>query len=113
MLHDSRISGHDRPEGDPRDQDTDSERRETDRAPSQAEVIVVWHHDQGIPVRYAVVDIGDGGMRILSSTPLLKGMSGTAVKLLPKGEPINRSFIVAWSRPPAVSGAFEVGLQFG
>ncbi len=113
MLHDSRISGHDRPDDDPRGQDTDSERRETDRASSQAEVIVVWHHDHGTPVRYAVVDVSEGGMRILSATPLLKGMSGTAVKFLPQGEPINRSFTVAWSRPPAVSGAFEVGLQFG
>jgi len=57
--------------------------------------------------------MGDGGVRILSALPLLRGLSGTAVKLLPRGEPINRPCSVAWAQPPVLDGPFEIGLKLG
>ena len=58
------------------------------------------------------LDSSDDGMRILSATPLCKGMSGSAVKLLPHGAPINRPCIVSWARPSARNGPYEIGLRF-
>ncbi|MHC4129361.1 MAG: PilZ domain-containing protein [Planctomycetota bacterium] len=104
MLHDP-LLGPDR-------QTSSDERRRSARAPVQAELVVLWHHDPGTPVRYPVLDIGDGGARIRSTTPLRKGMSGTAVKLLPRGEQIHRMCTVLWSRPPQADGSFEIGLRF-
>ncbi len=103
MLHDSVISGRDR-------RGTAEERRRSPRAPVHAELVVAWHHDPDTVVRYPVVDMGDGGMRILSALPLPRGMSGTAIKLLPEGRTLNRMCTVSWSRSPAEGGPFEVGL---
>ena len=105
MLHDRLISGPD--QRDPLD-----DRRRSARSVVRAELVVLWHHDPQTPVRYPVVDAGPGGVRILSSVSLRKGMSGTAVRLLPEGEPLNRLCTVSWCRPPAVDEPFEVGLRF-
>ncbi len=96
MLHDS-LSTEDR--------------RRAARNVKRAELVIRWHHDPDVPIRYPVLDMGDGGVRILSTLPLLRGLSGTAVKLLPKGEPINRPCSVAWTQPPALDGPFEIGLE--
>ena len=97
MLHDS-LSTEDR--------------RHSARNVRLAEIVIRWHHDPDVPIRYPVLDMGDGGVRILSTLPLLRGLSGTAVKLLPKGEPINRPCSVAWTQPPALNGGpFEIGLE--
>jgi len=106
MLHDSLISGLDR--GDP-----PVERRHSTRMRTRAELVVRWHHDMPTAIRYRVLDISEDGARIVTSAPLIEGMTGTAVTLLPKGTRINRLCSVCWSRPPALSGAFEVGLRFG
>ena len=106
MLHDSLIPqdhGH----------ETTLDRRRSPRTAHQAELVVRWHHAPDTPVRYRVLDVGDGGIRILSALPLLRGLSGTAIKLLPKGEAINRPCSVSWARPPAITGPFEIGLNFG
>jgi hypothetical protein len=105
MLHDPLIFGPDR-------RSTSGERRQSARAAVKAELVVLWHHDPETPVRYPVLDIGDGGARIRSATPLRTGMSGTAVKLLPKGKPIHRMCTVSWTRPPPDDGPFEIGLRF-
>ncbi len=105
MLHDSLIPGQD-------DLETTDDRRRSPRASSSAELVVRWHHDPNTPIRYRVLDVGEGGVRILSGIPLLRGMSGTAVKLLPDGESINRPCSVSWARPPALGGPFEIGLDF-
>jgi hypothetical protein len=105
MLRDRLISGPDR-------QASSDERRRSARTAVQAELVVLWHHDPGTPVRYPVRDVGDGGARIRSTTPLRKGMSGTAVKLLPRGESIHRMCTVSWSRPSETDGPYEIGLRF-
>ncbi len=89
------------------------DRRRSARTVKRAELVVRWHHDPQVPVRYPVLDMGDDGLRILSSLPLLRGLSGIAVKLLPKGEHINRPCSVAWAQPPVIGGPFEIGLAFG
>jgi hypothetical protein len=104
MLHDPLI-GPDR-------LTSSDERRRSARTPVQAELVVRWHHDPDTPVRYPVLDIGNGGARIRSTTPLRRGMSGTAVKLLPRGKRIHRMCTVLWSRPPQADGSFEIGLRF-
>ena len=106
MLHESLIPMQD-------DCETTDDRRRSPRAPLSADLVVRWHHDPDTPIRYRVLDVGDGGVRILSRIPLLRGMSGTAVKLLPDGESINRPCSVSWARPPALGGPFEIGLDFG
>ncbi len=105
MLHDSLIPSQD-------DLETTDDRRRSPRASLIAELVVRWHHDPDTPIRYRVLDVGEGGVRILSGIPLLRGMSGTAVKLLPDGESINRPCSVSWARPPALGGPFEIGLDF-
>ncbi|MHC4101328.1 MAG: PilZ domain-containing protein [Planctomycetota bacterium] len=105
MLHDPLLSGlHQQPPA--------SERRRAARTRVQAELVVRWHHDPDTPVRLPVLDIGEGGARILCATPLRKGTSGTAVKLLPRGETIHRMCTVLWSRPQQDGGPFEIGLRF-
>ncbi len=106
MLHDS-LS----PEADPRL--TGDDRRLSARRTVHAELVVRWHHDHATPVRYPVLDMGEGGCRIHSATPLLRGMSGTAVRLLPEGAVINRMCTVTWSRARGDGRATEVGLRFG
>lgn len=105
MLHDSLTPTHD-------DRETTDDRRRSPRKPLSAELIVRWHHDPDTPIRYRVLDVCDDGVRILSGIPLLRGMLGTAVKLLPDGESINRPCSVSWARPPVVGGPFEIGLDF-
>ncbi len=96
----------------PNRQSPSDERRRSARTAVRAELVVLWHHDPKTPVRYPVLDIGDGGARIRSATPLRRGLSGTAVKLLPKGKPIHRMCTVSWTRPPPADGPFEIGLRF-
>ncbi len=105
MLHDALLCGRDQP-------DSPLDRRQSERALARAELVVRWHHDPDTAVRYRVLDISDGGVRILTATPLIKGMSGTAVKLLPNGAGINRPCSVCWVHPPATDGAFEAGLRY-
>ncbi len=105
MLHDSLTPTHD-------DRETTDDRRSSHRASLSAELVVRWHHDPNTPIRYRVLDVGDGGVRILSGIPLLRGLSGLAVKLLPEGKSINRPCSVSWARPPAIGGPFEIGLDF-
>jgi hypothetical protein len=105
MLHDRLIF---RP--DPHA--TDADRRRSARTEVRAELVVAWHHDPETAVRYPVLDLGEGGARIRSSTPLRKGLSGTAIKLLPTGEALHRMCTVAWSRPSEPEGPFEIGLRF-
>ena len=105
MLHDSLFPKEN-------DLETTDDRRRSSRASVSAELVVRWHHDPDTPIRYRVLDMGDGGVRILSGIPLLRGLSGLAVKLLPEGKSINRPCSVSWARPPTLGGPFEIGLDF-
>ena len=71
-----------------------------------------WHHDPHALVRYRVIDSSDGGFRLHSSLPLLQGMTGLALKLLPEGLDLQHPVMVAWSEPAGAGLGFEVGLTF-
>ncbi len=106
MLHDALIPG-------PHRQVSPDERRALERQPaSPSEVVMLWHHDMETAIRYPLIDLNDGGVRILTATPLVEGMTGTAVNLLPTGKRINRPCTVRWARRRKEGRAYEAGLRF-
>jgi hypothetical protein len=62
-------------------------------------------------MRYRAHDAGDGGFRVSSSTPMLEGATGTVLRLLPEGTPVNRCVAVAWCRRDERRGGYELGLR--
>lgn len=90
----------------------DIDRRRSDRVPFPAELVLAWMHDLGTPLRFPVVDAGDGGFRIRTATPVIEGMTGLAVKLLPSGDLLDRAVMVAWVGPPEQNGERQVGLRY-
>ncbi len=89
---------------------TAGERRAVPRRQASSEVVVRWHFDPGSAVRYRVLDMTDDGLRLLTAAPLVAGMSGTAVSLLPRGSRIGRVCLVRWVRP-LPEGGYEAGLR--
>lgn len=109
MLHDQVMSRF--VQG--RDEIAVDDRRASDRVPFPSELILAWNNDPATPVRYRVIDAGDGGYRIQSSMPLLEGTTGMVVRLLPgRGAPLGQPVMVAWSRPSEEMDGYEVGLRF-
>jgi len=125
MLHDtvmSRISGMEQhrlrhatepaTEAGPLPGTVCDDRRVSDRLPFPAEMILVWNHDLQTPLRYQVIDAGDGGYRIHCSSPLLEGTTGMVIRLLPgRGRQMAQPVKVAWSRQSELSTGFEAGLR--
>ena len=105
MLHDGMLTSATGAQAE-------AERRRSDRLPFPGEVVVVWHHDLETPVRYRIVDAGDGGLRILTVAPILEGMTGMAVRLLPGGQTLDRPVMVSWLGEPDEHDEREVGLRF-
>ena len=105
MLHDRMMTSGD-------GASAEADRRRSDRLPFPGEVVVLWHHDPRTPVRYRIVDAGDGGLRIATSTPLPQGMTGMAIRVLPGGEPLERPIMVSWLGQPGEHGLHEVGLRY-
>ncbi|TVQ51896.1 MAG: hypothetical protein EA377_11365 [Phycisphaerales bacterium] len=89
------------------------DRRTGDRVPYPAELLIAWMHDLRTPVRYRVIDAGDGGFRIRTRTPVIEGMTGVALKLLPEGQAIDQSVMVAWTKATdEQDGEYEIGLRY-
>ena len=88
------------------------ERRDSERIEVQAEAIVAWHFQPDQKVRYRTIDYSETGMRIISSTPLLEGMTGVVVSMLPEGRKIDRACMVVWSRHATGGSGHEAGLRF-
>lgn len=74
-------------------------------------MVLVWNHDLDTPVRYRVIDAGDGGYRIRSAINMLEGTTAMVLRLLPgRGQQLDQPVMVAWSR--AINdGEFEIGLR--
>lgn len=88
-----------------------SERRYNNgRVPLAGEVLVAWSHAKDSPLRYRLLDISEGGMRIHSLLPLHEGMTGIAISLLPNATALNRYFQIAWCRRS--DNAYEAGVRF-
>jgi hypothetical protein len=81
-------------------------------SPTRAELILVWLHDPATPVRYRMLDAGQGGFRVASACPLTEGMAGIIRRILPEGKVIDRAMVVAWSRPAKEGVEHEAGLRF-
>jgi len=106
MLNDSMIGRkHSTPQGE-------EDRRGTERTDLDVEVVVAWHFQPDQSVRYRSLDLSDTGMRIESSTPLLEGMTGVLVSILPQGKRIDRAVMVVWCRPKRDAEGHEAGLRF-
>ena len=104
MLHDGALARSGRA------LDAD-DRRATPRLHSAAELVVRWHqHPEGL-VRYPVLDQGEGGYRIRSGLPLLSGMTGTALRLLPEGRPLDAPVMVVWCRRDPNGAGHDFGLR--
>ncbi|MBL9120786.1 MAG: PilZ domain-containing protein [Phycisphaerae bacterium] len=93
-----------------------SERRfNNGRVPTHGEVLIAWSHAKDSPLRYRLLDISEGGMRIHSLLPVHEGMTGVALSLLPSATALNRSFQIMWCRRCAQEGggtAYEAGVRF-
>ena len=74
------------------------------------ELVVLWHHDLSTPIRYRIVDAGDGGFRLRTSVPVLEGTTGIALQLLPDGEQLNQPIMVVWARTLS-DGDQELGVR--
>lgn len=80
------------------------------RVPMNGEVLIVWSHAKDSPLRYRILDISEGGMRIHSLLPLHEGMTGVALSILPSATALNRDFQIMWCRRGG--NAYEAGVRF-
>lgn len=124
MLHDAVMSRNPQP-GTPgscspadvekincEEQTSISDRRISDRLPFPAEMVLVWNYDLNTPLRYSVIDAGDGGYRIHTSLPVTAGTTGMVLRLLPGfGQSLDQPVMVAWVRPVEEAQGFDVGLR--
>lgn len=111
MLHDASFFK-------PNRSSTHVDRRGSERKPFDSEVLIRWHgHGPGL-MRFRLVDASEGGYRLRLNTPLLEGMTGVALKVLPEGDPVHRTVAVAWVRPVGdydeadEHHEYEAGLHF-
>jgi hypothetical protein len=115
MLHDavmSRMGGQGLPKVDASEPQPELERRDSDRLPFPAEMVLVWNHDLQNALRYRVLDAGDGGYRIRSSLILLEGTTGMVLRLLPsRGQQLDQPVMVVWTRPAQGEPGFDIGLR--
>ena len=86
------------------------ERRGPARSTCSGELVLSWSHDRNNTVRYRLIDVGDGGMRIQSSTPVLTGTIGLAIRLLPEGEKMDQTVMVVWVKE-LEGGLYDIGLR--
>ena len=103
MLHDPTLHRT----GEPQSAD---QRHGTARSAGSGELVLSWSHDRDTTVRYRLIDVGDGGMRIQSSTPVLTGTIGLAIRLLPEGEKMDQTVMVVWVRE-LEDGQYDIGLR--
>lgn len=86
------------------------DRRRNSRKCTERELLISWHHDPGQGVRYGLINESQGGCLIISSVPLVDGMTGTVLARIPAQGHCSASVVVAWSRH--VKDRWHVGLRF-
>ncbi len=89
-----------------------SNRRGRLRGACEGEVVLRWSHDFGTPVRYAMIDRSEGGLRIITGIPLSEGMTGVVSRYLPGGTAVNQPVMVAWTASSPDDGGYHCGLWF-
>lgn len=92
------------------DSETSTERRGSARTAASGELALAWSHDRQNTMRYQLIDVGDGGMRIQSTVPILTGTIGTALRLLPEGEKLDQPVMVVWVRR-LEDELYDIGLR--
>lgn len=102
MIHDDHLSC----------QNAVDDRRSRSRQECIGEAIIRWSHDFATPIRYALADRSEGGLRILSRLPLAEGMTGVVSRFLPEGEETNQPVMVAWTSREADDDGYFSGLWF-
>ena len=75
-----------------------------------AEVVIAWNHALHQRVRMRLINLGEGGMQVGSTLPLVPDTTGIAISILPEGVALNRVFSVIWVRE--FNGGFRAGLHF-
>ncbi len=70
------------------------ERRKLPRKSFPAELVLIWHHDPQMPIRYQVIDAHENGVRIRTTVPMIEGMVGRALKMIPQALSVERSVMV-------------------
>jgi len=88
-----------------------NDHRAAPRVPCPSEVTLIWHHNPTVVVRYRIVDVSDGGLRVRSSVPMLEGTTGMLMRMLPEGTPIDKPVMIVWSKP-SQTGGYELGLRY-
>ena len=83
-----------------------------ERTSYDGEAVLRWSHDFNTPVRYAVVDRSDGGLRIISQFPLNEGMTGLITRYLPEGRSVNQPVMVAWASSTPDDEGYHCGIWF-
>lgn len=91
--------------------DTDKRSGKT-RSAYDGEAVLRWSHDFATPIRYAVVDRSDGGLRIVSQLPLNEGMTGLITRYLPEGRSVNQPIMVAWASSTPDDDGYHCGIWF-
>ncbi|MDP6541635.1 MAG: hypothetical protein QF444_05800 [Phycisphaerales bacterium] len=92
-------------------QDTDKRQGKL-RTTYDGEAVLRWSHDFNTPVRYAVVDRSEGGLRIISHFPLNEGMTGLITRYLPEGKSVNQPVMVAWASDTPDDDGYHCGIWF-
>ena len=87
-------------------------RRNTPRTSTALEAVLRWSHDYDTPVRYAVADQSEGGMRIISQFPLTEGMTGVVTRYLPEGKTVHQPMMVAWTNTTPDDEGYHCGIWF-
>ena len=90
---------------------TDAERRSDPRLPYPAELVLAWHCSMHDSNRYRIIDVSDGGFRIRSAVPLVQGMTGTVLRILPEGHELADAVMVVWCRAGRDPDSYDVGLR--
>ena len=92
---------------------TTLDRRAEERLECPVEAIIAWNHNLAQLVRVHVIDISENGMHITSHLPILHGLTGIIINLLPERMEINKSFTIKWIEEPCKKdGPWHAGLQF-
>ncbi len=88
------------------------DRRTDVRECQAAEVVISWICPALSTVRYEMLDRSTNGLRIRSSSPLVTGMLGKAVRILPQGHCLNQTVSIVWTKVAADGTYIEAGLHF-
>ena len=92
----------------------ETERRDGDRRPFAAELVVTWDAHPEQTLRYPIENVSEGGYMLRSTLPVLEGELGMAIRTIPtdEGGDLQRKIMVVWSQPGKPFEGYHIGVQF-